>query len=161
MVIEKHHEETFIKNCFKWHDYFWYTMTNQSCLSGWINCSFRIWYLVKTTCVDCSFSWKKKSALSQQWINTCYSLRRRRSDRSNLATETHGQNKLVRHSKVQQTIFIDVDYTRWDYTSASSFVWRTDWWIYPGAIGRTQRSPSKWFSMMQTQAEPSKSFLLT
>lgn len=33
---------------------------------------------------------------------------------------------LARLNKVQQTIFIDMDYARWDHTSASSFVWRTD-----------------------------------
>lgn len=33
---------------------------------------------------------------------------------------------LARLNEVQQTIFIDMDYTTWDYTSDSIFVWQTD-----------------------------------
>lgn len=136
-------------------------MNTQNCLPGWINKSYRIWYSIKTNCVACvaSLLKKKKSALSQQWINTSYSLRRRRSDRSNLAKETHGQNK---PRKAQQS---STDYFYWHgLCKMGSYVSKqlclADWRVFKGfhlgPIWRTWLSPPKWFSMMQTKEEFSK-----
>lgn len=137
-----------------------YTMNTHNCLPGWINKSYRIWYSIKTNCVACVATLlKKKSALSQQWINTSYSLRRRRSDRSNLAKETHGQNK---PRKAQQS---STDYFYWHgLCKMGSYVSKqlclADWRVFKGfhlgPIWRTWLSPPKWFSMMLTQEEFSK-----
>lgn len=66
---------------------------------------------------------------------------------------------LARLNKVQQTIFIDMDYTRWDHTSAGGFVWRTDVFskdfILEPPEGPDSLQP-KWFGVMQTQEEFSK-----
>lgn len=97
---------------------------------------------------------KKKPALSLQWTSTSYSLRRGRSDRSNLATETRGQNKLARPNEVQQTIFIDMDYTRCFVSRRLCLAaWRVFKGFHLGTIRRTRLSPLKQSGMMQTQTE--------
>lgn len=68
---------------------------------------------------------------------------------------------LARLNKVQQTIFIDMDYTTWDYMSASSFVWQTDVFSKDFILEPSERLDffhRNRFSMMQTQAKFSSFF---
>lgn len=63
---------------------------------------------------------------------------------------------LARLNKVQQTIFIDMDYTIWDYTSHRSFVRQTDLFSKDFILDPSEGLklvPSNWFSVMQTKAE--------